>query len=457
MIKHSKNNYLTKFIILVFLIVIIGTTIGLIFGLLNINVLDYQALQVTNHIVVAVAMTLSTVVLLVEIGGIFFNHSASIITLFIAAVILILQFFHLDFTLSFSILLNYTLSPTYLFISKIILQFLAHLIFILVIIHLANNQIITLSKKIIIILILLLILTPFLSFFTFGFITTFIVNVILIGFIMYIIYKTDKLDYISTLELTIVFAVSYLAFTNQFAYITDFYIPFLVPSTITIIIAFCFMHVYIDFAMNKIQEADEKKEIEKRLEVLQVTALKNQSKPHFLFNSLQLIKSIYMTDPQKGNEAIDTVSRIIRGRVDSVNSYLVSFEKEMEIVHDYIALINISSNKPVSIIYNIDCYDFEVPYFGVQTFIENACKYSNIQNKDDGFIQISSYEDDESYCIEIEDNGIGFDEKDIKTDSTGILNSTERYKLLLGASIKIKTAPNEGCKITIKIPKVKKA
>ena len=128
-------------------------------------------------------------------------------------------------------------------------------------------------------------------------------------------------------------------------------------------------------------------------------------------------------------------------------------EKELQVVNSFIELENMKYKKPFKVVYDIDSSDFEVPYFSLQPLVENVVKYSKINEKEDGYLSIETYEDDKFYYINLSDNGCGFDVKNVKTTSFGIANSRERFKLLSKAQFSITSKEGEGTSILIKIPR----
>ena len=69
---------------------------------------------------------------------------------------------------------------------------------------------------------------------------------------------------------------------------------------------------------------------EKRIDELQNNVLKNQINPHFIFNTLAIIKSLYIEDPNKGSKAIDLFSQHLRAYVEAGESFLVPISKELD-------------------------------------------------------------------------------------------------------------------------------
>lgn len=225
-----------------------------------------------------------------------------------------------------------------------------------------------------------------------------------------------------------------------------------IVSGMMIIAALFFFGIYLTFTIQTTQEAYKKEEYEKRLNTLQANVLKNQIDPHFLFNSLNIIKNIYKEDKQQGDRAIDLLSKHLRAYTAASNTYLVPLEQELENVSAYTEIENLKISKSFNILYDIDFEEFEVPPFSIQVFIENAFKYSRVNEIEDGYIVIKAYQEDGFNVIEVIDNGVGFDVNQIKNTSYGIKNSKERFKLLLDAECKISSKKDEGTKVVIKIP-----
>jgi sensor histidine kinase YesM len=95
-----------------------------------------------------------------------------------------------------------------------------------------------------------------------------------------------------------------------------------------------------------------------------------------------------------------------------------------------------------------------VPILSIEPFIENAIKYSRIQGKEDGYIELSTSETDNHYIIKVSDNGVGFSKEELaKSNSQGIKNALSRFEFLLRATTRVVSKPNKGTSIEISIPK----
>ena len=105
---------------------------------------------------------------------------------------------------------------------------------------------------------------------------------------------------------------------------------------------------------------------------------------------------------------------------------------------------------------DIGDFEFDLPMLCLQPFVENAFKYSKVEDKENGYIQIKTYKDKKNYNVLISDNGIGFDKSKIKPNSVGIKNAKERLELISKAKVKIESKIGKGTNVIVSFPINKK-
>lgn len=222
-------------------------------------------------------------------------------------------------------------------------------------------------------------------------------------------------------------------------------------SLYSIVIVLLFVSVYISFIIRSAYVAQQASEYQLQSETLKSQILREQIKPHFIFNTLAVIKSMYHKNVADGDRAIDLFSRHLRSNVNADDLALIPFEKELDNIQTYVDLVNLRYDEKFNVVFNVDVTDFDVPALSLQPFVENAIKYSKVNAKEDGYIEISSTEDGDSVILEINDNGAGFDPKAVPETSCGIRNARERYEILLHARVKITSAEGAGTQVKITI------
>lgn len=272
------------------------------------------------------------------------------------------------------------------------------------------------------------------------------------GFYVYHVKKgTISLNYIA------IGLIPALAWNMEFAQISEicrfsFFYTYHGLSVISLFVSVAYLLIYLDFLAKTTSEARKRGESEARVRELQANILKNQVDPHFIFNALNVVKSLYMVDPKKGERALDLLSKNLRSYTKAANQILVPLETELSIISDYVELESMKYPKPIEVIYDIEDFNFKVPVFSLEPLVENSCRYSGIVSKSDGYIEIAAYSVDGGWEITVSDNGKGFDFKKVGIDSYGLKNVKERFELLLNATFEVDSKPGEGVRISIFIP-----
>ena len=285
-----------------------------------------------------------------------------------------------------------------------------------------------------------------------------------IGLLLFIIYVSIKMFFhlrfsnANPYPTIAVYIISALELNTGLAYVLSStthlsYSTYGLPSFLSLLMAVAFISVYLNFVYLTTRKAYKAEKVEQTLKTLQSSVLKEQIAPHFLFNSLQSVKTNYRISQDKGDKAIDLLSKHLRNYVDSGDKFTVPFSKELDSVMTFVELANIRTDRPFNIIFDIDIEDFEVPTLSIESLIENAILYSCVNEKEDGYIEISSFEEGENIIVRIRDNGKGFDVKDIREGAVGIKNAFERFRLLLNGESKLESEIGQGTTITVRIPK----
>lgn len=214
---------------------------------------------------------------------------------------------------------------------------------------------------------------------------------------------------------------------------------------------FCFISIYAAFIIREAGIAQQAKKLRRRAAALESRVLFGQIKPHFIFNALTTIKSMYHGGVAGGDETLNLFSAYLRNSMSMLDEDLIPLEKELSFVDQYVNFCNVGQKNKICMLYDIDFTDFSVPAFSIQPFVENAVKYSHVDEKEDGCIIISAHACENGAILKISDNGIGFDVSSVRKGAHGIKNACERFRLLLGADPIIESAPSKGTSITIHI------
>ena len=188
----------------------------------------------------------------------------------------------------------------------------------------------------------------------------------------------------------------------------------------------------------------------------QINIMLSQIQPHFVYNSLSAISTLITIDPEKAQEALDNFTEYLRRNLSSLTDVkLIPFEDELKHIETYISLEKLRFDDRINVIYDLKTTDFNVPVLSIQPIVENAIKHGILKKVEGGTLKISTYEAEDSYVIVIEDNGVGFNNDDVKKEENhyGIDNIEYRIKNMCNGSLDIESVINKGTIVTITLKK----
>lgn len=154
------------------------------------------------------------------------------------------------------------------------------------------------------------------------------------------------------------------------------------------------------------QKENEMMELESRL-------LRSRMNPHFLFNSMNALKSnIQNIQTAKASNYLDQLSQLLRRVLEYSGLKKISLTKELEVLENYLSLekqrVSGFLNYEIDIGKSIETDMLEIPPMLLQPFVENSIWHGirHLENRK-GFIKIFVREETNAVLITIEDNGVG--------------------------------------------------
>jgi LytS/YehU family sensor histidine kinase len=212
---------------------------------------------------------------------------------------------------------------------------------------------------------------------------------------------------------------------------------------------------YLFISLNNLAEKSAR---EARLESLvketELKMLRSQINPHFLFNSLNSISSLTITDPEKARDMVVKLSEFMRYALSRKDEQPVSLRNELENLRLYLDIEKVRFGDKLTteeIIENA-CLEFKIPVMLLQPLYENAVKHGVYESTEsvkittrvkiiDGYVEIIISNDyDPAPTLK---RGTG----------TGLLNVSRRLELFYGNKASIKTLKENGIyTVTLYIP-----
>jgi len=152
---------------------------------------------------------------------------------------------------------------------------------------------------------------------------------------------------------------------------------------------------------------------QQRIAQTEMTALRSQMNPHFIFNCLNSIQFFTaQNDSKKASDYLSKFSRLIRLVLENSKSERVTLENELETLRLYIEME--AMRFPQKLHYTIqvdpliDTDSIEIPPLLLQPFVENAIWHGLMHQEEGGTVTIAVQQLEENQLyVEITDNGIG--------------------------------------------------
>lgn len=151
---------------------------------------------------------------------------------------------------------------------------------------------------------------------------------------------------------------------------------------------------------------------QKELIELEAKALRAQMNPHFIFNSLNSIKSlINKNENEKAAAYLTTFSKLIRTLFQNSDKREINLYEELETCRLYTELEKMRFGKKVNFEFlideSVDLKEIKVPALILQPFIENAIWHGLVPKECGGTVKVSVQKRNGGVDCTVEDNGIG--------------------------------------------------
>ena len=200
------------------------------------------------------------------------------------------------------------------------------------------------------------------------------------------------------------------------------------PRIIAIPLALLFTQILVYVAVLHIFEQQQKSfETQLVLKESQLNVLRAQTNPHFLFNTMNLITSEIMDNPENAVEIVYDLSDLLRNNIALSNQSFTTVSEEFHMVELFLTLQQKRFKERLD--YEMDIgegtQNLKIPALLLQPAIENAIKHAVAPYPKSAKIQVRSFISDARLVVEITDSGPNFDDqKVIEHDGFRILRKT---------------------------------
>lgn len=190
---------------------------------------------------------------------------------------------------------------------------------------------------------------------------------------------------------------------------------------------------------------------------IEIKSIQQQLKPHFLFNSLNSINALTMTNPEEAQKMVQLLSEFMRGSIQQHQSELVSLKEEIRHLQLYTDIEKVRFGDRLNVDYEIDdsLLDKKLPFLILQPIIENAIKYGLYGNTEEITISISAKMNENNLEISVSNPFDAITQETNKGTGFGIQSIQRKLLLIYQRSNLLKTqTKNSIFTATLQIPQL---
>ena len=239
------------------------------------------------------------------------------------------------------------------------------------------------------------------------------------------------------------------------------YIEFLAKSIIwrfligilyyVVLVSIDYVIIYYNHFQEKVLKEVELKGLVKEAEL---NALKYQINPHFIFNSLNSISSLTISNPQRAQDMTIKLSSFLRNTLVKNETQKSKLLDELNNAKLYMDIEKIRFADKFEFIEDLkpECKEVEVPNMILQPLFENAIKHGVYESLEKVIIKLSCGMEKEYFKISVENN---FDPESVprKGAGIGIKNIQNRMKLIYNQdNLVVVDKKGSNFRVTIYIP-----
>jgi two-component system LytT family sensor kinase len=182
----------------------------------------------------------------------------------------------------------------------------------------------------------------------------------------------------------------------------------------------------------------------------QLSMLRYQLNPHFLFNTLNAISTLILDhDNDRANRTVMRLSDFLRHTLDDADPMkLVPLEQELRALDLYLEIEKVRFGDRLTVERDVEPVTLQalVPSLVLQPLIENAIKYAISPMEDGGTIRITARREGARLALSVADTGPGLEGGQAEKKSScgvGLRNVRERLRHLYGAGQSFALEENE--------------
>jgi two-component sensor histidine kinase len=200
--------------------------------------------------------------------------------------------------------------------------------------------------------------------------------------------------------------------------------------------------------------------LQAELSQAQLSALKMQLHPHFLFNSLHAISSLILVEPARANKMVALLGDFLRQTLDHSQEQMVTLEEELAFLRCYLDIEQTRFEDRLAVHFEVDevLLDALVPHMIMQPLVENAVKHGIAPFAAPGRILVSAQRRGDELDLRVQDSGnnspVVVASGAAPANGVGLANVRSRLDCLYGGAARLSGSivPGGGYLVELTLP-----
>ncbi len=197
--------------------------------------------------------------------------------------------------------------------------------------------------------------------------------------------------------------------------------------------------------------------LQSQLAAAQLSALRMQLNPHFLFNTLNAISALVDRDPPGVRRMIARLSELLRSALEDSDPER-TVDEEVAFASRYLEIMQVRFEGRLRVVMDVapDVRHALVPTLILQPLVENAVKHGVARVRGNGCVTVRAQRQGERTLLVVQDDNTGpaLDAPSAAATGVGLRNTAERLRQMYGADVRLSLQRREagGASAELEVP-----
>ncbi len=173
-----------------------------------------------------------------------------------------------------------------------------------------------------------------------------------------------------------------------------------------------------------------------------IQALQSRIRPHFLFNSMNIIASLIAIDPETAEEVVEDLSILFRASLNDTSDLPVPLAEEIELCDKYVHIESLRLDDRLDVEWQVetDIESLSIPLLTLQPILENAIYHGIQPNPEGGVVRVTVTATDDEVVINVRNPLPPGDFTHASGNRMALDNIRSRLNAIYGPGAEVKTS-----------------